>query len=77
MPVYEVLSWEFALPVLSSYLSNSESEHRSNDLSTVQQQSKYGLNLKTSLPYKFTVGISLGVFAILVVYTAYYYGLFR
>jgi hypothetical protein len=55
----------------------ANSEHRSNDLSTVQEQSEYGLNPKKSLPYKFTVGISLGVFAILLVYTAYYYGFFR
>jgi hypothetical protein len=48
-----------------------------NDVSTGQEQSKYGLNPKTSLPYKFTVWISLGVFAILLVYTAYYYGFFR
>ena len=57
---------------------SANSEHRSNDLSTVQDQGdQFGLNPKTSLPYKFTVGISLGIFAILLVYAVYYYGFFR
>lgn len=55
----------------------ANSERKYNDLSTVQDQSEYGINPKKSLPYKFTVGISLGVFVILLVYAAYYYGFFR
>ncbi len=56
----------------------ANSSHKSNDLSTVQDQGdQFGLNPKTSFPYKFTVGISLAIFAILLAYTAYYYGFFR
>ncbi len=54
----------------------SYEEGPSNPITSAEDHGQDGLNPNKSFPVQFTITVSLGVFALLIIATLYYYGVF-